>query len=153
MPNLSIFEKTRLPEGVKDFLPGSARRIAYLEQILAGVYVQYSRFFFALAGEITVKTAENNTILVCEQGQGSGRALDLVRALRGYGYAVALEIVSRTMNEILACAQLQDWAMVLALDATGKKVKIHRLEENREEEIPLWEMFAPEFKLDQIRRD
>lgn len=109
--------------------------------------------FSALAGEIEATTAENKTILVCEEGQGSGQALDLVQALRGNGYAAALEIVSRTMNETLACARLQDCAMVLAIDATGEKVKIHWLKENREEEIPLREMFAPEFKLDQIRRD
>jgi ATP phosphoribosyltransferase regulatory subunit len=124
-----------------------------------GFSVPATGFTFSLLGLLASLTEnieesadDKDIVLVSQIGKTRDMSFDVVRVLRSRGYRVAREIASRTLDETIKYARLQESRLVLVVNEETEKVRIINIAEDSEETVPLREVLSAEFKLDQVRR-
>jgi ATP phosphoribosyltransferase regulatory subunit len=124
-----------------------------------GLSVPATGFTFSLLGllsslgeNVEENADEKNVVLVFQEGNNQELSFEVARVLRRHGYPVVREISSRTLDETMKYARLQESRLVLVVDEKAEKVRVIDIAKDLEETFPLQEVLSAEFKLDLIRR-
>ena len=128
MQDQKVSEKNRLPEGVKDFLPGSARKIEYLQQALSGVYRGW--------GYSPVITPTLEYLHVLERGLGESLREKTFRFDdRQSGKLVAFSPDITPQVARIVATRLRDFPLPLRLCYNGRVLRYTERKSGKEREI------------------
>jgi ATP phosphoribosyltransferase regulatory subunit len=128
MPGLKDFEKTRLPEGVKDFLPCSAGKIEYLQQVLQEVYRGW--------GYSPIITPSLEYLHVLERGLGESLREKTFRLDdRQSGKLVAFSPDITPQVARIVATRMRDYPLPLRLCYSGRVLRYTEQKSGKEREI------------------
>jgi len=126
--DLPISENTRLPEGVKDFLPGGARKIEYLQEVLAGVYRNW--------GYKPIITPTLEYLQVIERGLGESLREKTFRLDdRQSGKLVAFSPDITPQVARIVATRMRDFPLPLRLCYSGRVLRYTERKSGKEREI------------------
>lgn len=102
---------------------------------------------FALDKELDAAAGQSSDVLILQAGADKQPAQRLARALRQRGYAVARDIISRSLADTLAYAQNMNFRHLLINGENEEEVRLIRVADGAERRVDYQTVLAPDFVL------